>query len=344
MSDKNYKTFVKISEDLTDKTKAITNFVYTSLDKLQSMFKYEGLPNTLKAEWLEHYLMCNGYAFITKVNGDLYALEGGLGGELDAYYQPTTIVISNPYLKFNKTCDINNDGVLVRNDTLMNGMLPILNKYGSLLVESDITIRLALINLRIYNTISASDDVTKKSADNYLQNIEKGKLGVIGEGAFFEGVKIQNNANSTGYLSQLIEMTQYIKASFLNEIGLNANYNLKREYISTSENTLADDILLPLAHDMLRQRQQAVDSINAMFGTNITVEFNSAWATNNSQNEKEIAENELAITNNDADISSDINSTKTDNDMEDVSRETVDEISSEDDTEKTEQENKEDET
>lgn len=292
---KSYKEFLKSAKIVTDKDDAITNFVANALNKLQSMFIYEGLPNTIPQKWLEYYLMCNGNVFITKVDNDLYAFTGGLGGVPDVYYQATTYTVSNPYLNFSKNLKIDEDGVLIRNDALMEGMLPILNKYGSLLVESDLTIRCALINMRIINTITANDDNTKKSADEYIQQIENGNISSIGGNPFFDGVKIQSATNISGYLSQLIEITQYIKASFYNEIGLNANYNLKREYISTTENTLADDILLPLADEMLRERKEGIEKVNAMYGTNITVEFNSSWKANSTQNDKEIADNTTAV-------------------------------------------------
>lgn len=289
---KTYKQFAKTTQyTITDKNTNLDNFVFQTLNKLQSMFEYKNLPETIPQKWLEFYLMTNGNVFITENNGNLYCFTGGIGGEPDAYYQPTLYIVSNPYLKLSKEYDINNDGVLIRNDTLMTGLLPIIQKYGVLLTETDITIRSALINLRIYNAISASDDNTKKSADEFLKHIENGELASIGENPFFEGVKIFNNSTSTNYLTQIIEMTQYLKASFYNELGLNANYNLKREYISTSENTLADDILLPYVDNMITERKEGIEKINAKYGTNISVEFNSSWKANNTQNEKEIADN-----------------------------------------------------
>lgn len=299
---KSYKEFIKLSESLTDKNNAINNFIMYSINKLQSMFTYKGLPDSIPQKWLEYYLMCNGSVFITDKLADdktLYAFVGGVGGESDVYFQPTIYTISNPALKKSANLKIDMEGVLIRNDTLMTGMLPILTKYGSLLVESDITTRIALINMRIFNTISASDDNTKKSADSYLNKVLNGELAVIGESPFFDGVKINQNTAISGYLTQLIEITQYIKASFYNELGLNANYNLKREYISTTENSLADDILLPFCDNMLREREEGISKINKMYGTNISVEFNSSWRANDSQNEKEIADNETAIDNSD---------------------------------------------
>lgn len=299
---KKYLQFIADSKEITDKNKAIENFIVYALDKLESMFTYENLPDTIPQKWLEYYLMCNGNCFIAKVNNKLYAFTGSLGGEYDVYYQPTIYTVSNPVLNTEIIRDygtnnfkIDTDGILIRNDSLMNGMLPILRKYGTLLVESDITARVALINYRIHNLISASDDKTNESAKEYLSQIENGTLATIGENAFFDGIKVHESNTTNGYFSQLIEITQYIKASFYNEIGLNANYNLKREYISTSENSLADDILLPLVDNMLKERKEGIEKVNSKYGTNITVEFNSSWKTNNTQNEKEVTDNERVI-------------------------------------------------
>lgn len=293
---KKFTEFMKLSEDITDKNRAINNFTAYAINKLESMFEYSGLPDSIPKKWLEYYLMCNGNCFITKYNDVLYAFVGGVGGVPDVYYQPTIYTVSNPYLNLSAEYKIDIDGILVRNDSVMRGMLPIIYKYGSLLTETDLTTRTALINLRMYNLISASDDNTKKSADEYLNKILNGEIAIIGENPFFDGVKMHTSANNANYLTQIIEMNQYIKASFYNEIGLNANYNLKREYISTSENTLADDILLPLCDDMLAERKEGIEKVNNMFGTNISVEFSSVWKTNSSQNIKELKENEQAAT------------------------------------------------
>jgi hypothetical protein len=68
-----------------------------------------------------------------------------------------------------------------------------------------------------------------------------------------------------------------LKASWYNEIGLNANYNMKREKLSTTESQMNNDALLPLVDQMLRSRQEAAEQINEMFGTDIHVEFASSW-------------------------------------------------------------------
>ena len=75
----------------------------TLLNICLSMFVYDGLPETIPKRDLEFQLLQNGYSVITKTNNNLYAFNGGLGGVLDTYYEPTLITIANPYLKFTKT-------------------------------------------------------------------------------------------------------------------------------------------------------------------------------------------------------------------------------------------------
>jgi hypothetical protein len=85
-----------------------------------------------------------------------------------------------------------------------------------------------------------------------------------------------------------------LKAGLFNELGLNSNYNMKRESINSNESQLNDDMLHPLIDDMLAMRREALEKVNEMFGTNITVDFNSAWKDNEIENEAAIESMEAA--------------------------------------------------
>lgn len=270
------------SEYVIDKDRSIQTFINYMNIRLQKMFHYEGLPDSMPKEMLEYYLLNNGTCFVTEVDGKIYALVGNFGGVPDGYYRPTRYIVANPGLNLTKDYDLEKDGVLVRNDTLWFGLYPLMSRYASLMAENMLTIRTADIMLRIMALLSAPDDRTKAAADEYLKDIEKGKLGCIGENRFFdEGIKMQSPPSNNGsYLTQFIELHQYLTGTFYNEIGLNANFNMKRESIGEGESSLNEDSLLPLSDEMLRCRKEDLEKINKMFGTNITVEFDSAWANN----------------------------------------------------------------
>ena len=272
-----FDKFVGKLYDFNDKELAVRNYIAYMLDRTQRIFEYKGLPDTVPQRMLEFLLQVNGYACFGECNGELYAFYGGLGGEPDAYYRPTVCVVANPFLKFNKTFKIDKDCVIMRNDSLLYGLLPLFSRYATAMAENDISFRLSSVNTRIEFLLSAPDDATKAAAEKFLKDIEEGKQGVIASNEFLEGIKAQEVGRSMRTFTDLIEYQQYLKASWFNEIGLNANYNMKREKLSTTESQMNNDALLPLVEDMLEQRRLACEKINEMFGTDISVEFASSW-------------------------------------------------------------------
>lgn len=50
-----------------------------------NQFEWEGLPDSLPAEWIEGILMTNGIVGIGELNGKLYASAGGLNGNYNGY-------------------------------------------------------------------------------------------------------------------------------------------------------------------------------------------------------------------------------------------------------------------
>lgn len=270
-----------------DKEKNIADYIGYFLSRMQSMFKYSGLPESLPQRNIELMLLCNGHICITEVNGVLYGFTGGLGGEPDVYYMPTIYTVSNPALSFSKNLKIGEECVVIRNNAMYQSILPLLQRYISLLVENDISLTVATINSRIMQILTACTDNTRESAELYMGKIKNGDLSIIGNTSIFDSSDLSmlsSNQGKTGIITDLIELQQYTKASLYNEIGLNANYNMKRESINSGESVLNDDMLLPLVDDMLRCRQECFDEVNKKYGTDIKVSLFSAWE----DNEKEI--------------------------------------------------------
>ena len=260
------------------KQKLGESHVLYMLNRTQAMFDYEGLPETIPARNLEIILQLNGNCFATKVNGDYYVFAGGLGGEPDVYYEPTIYTVANPALNFSKCLEIDKDGVLIRNDSYGVGLLPMFKKYASLLTENEITMRVCDITTRMAFLLSAADDRTKASAEQFLDRILDGKLGVISDNAFLESLKVNpTTSNNAIRLTDLIEYQQYLKAAWFNDLGINANYNMKRESISPNEAQLNDDALLPLVDDMLEARKLGIEKFNNMYGLDVKVSLSSSW-------------------------------------------------------------------
>ena len=303
MADDGYR-FLQVPFDdkgevVLDKSRSVREFATYFLMRVMKMFKWENLPQEIPEDCLNKMLLTEGFVWFTKWKGRAlngkeidqhYVFRGKLADVIDAYYRPTSLIVSNPGANCYKQFGLDKqkggtyygeEGVILRNDTLYHGLMPMINRYAYLLAENVLTMHSADVFLRIIALISAQDDKTIVSANEFIRGIEQGKMSAVAEGKFFEGVKLQSPPSNNGsYLTQFIEYQQYFLGSFFNEIGLNANFNMKRESIAKSESSLNEDSMLPICQNMLKCRQEDVRVINEMFDLNIKVSFDSAWLQN----------------------------------------------------------------
>lgn len=277
--------------DILDKHKSHFDYVQYMLDRTNRMFTYDGLPDTIPAYMLEYMLQVFGAVAVSEVNGDLYAFRAEQGGPPDPYYRSTIAIVANPGLGVSKmyrianhlppfdraNWDTNPECVIMRNDTAEMGLLPMFSRYATQMSENDISIRCAQINLRSQHIIAANTGSDIESAQKFMRDLEDGKLSAIATRPFLEGVSVTPAGTPGNPVMQLLELQQYLRASWYNEIGLNSNFNMKSQYLSETELNSTADAMVPLVDDMLECREAAVEHINRVFGTAITVRKDSAW-------------------------------------------------------------------
>ena len=259
------------------------------LSRSQEIFKWSNLPETIPAMDLELLIQRDGFAIIAKVNEDYYAFRGGLGGQRNAYYRPTIATVSNPYLDFNENLTIGKDCEIILNDPFYLGLLPLFQMNAEQQAETDISLRFAEINSRIEAFLIADTDKGKADAERVLKKIVDGKeLGVIGDKALFDGIKsIAYSGRPAGNIKELIELKQYFKSSWFIDMGLNSAFNMKREAINESESQMGVDALLPLIHQLLKQRKAGAERVNKLFGLNISVDLSEIWKNAEKDTERE---------------------------------------------------------
>ena len=135
------KSYVK------NKDYSIDSYIKYMLCRTNEMFVYSGLPETIPQDKLEHILQTRGKAFITDVNGNLYALKCTHSGDQDVYGDSKNVLVNNIALNYNKELVKDKDGVLITNDLLEIGLLPILYKYGAMLTDCEISLNMVSIIL-----------------------------------------------------------------------------------------------------------------------------------------------------------------------------------------------------
>lgn len=256
------------------------------------MFEYKNLPETLSARSIEKYLQGSGTCLIVKVTEDqlhnpeakpgIYALPCKAGGVLDANYLPTRAVIANPWLGISGEYDLTKDeAVYMWNDSLLEGLSPLFSLYASELTDNAMTLHFQEVHNRILSIVKASSEDEKRDALEFLRSYEDGKFASLMNEDFIESLK--NNrvdpfkGSQTSSIKETLEARQWLLAHWNIEIGLNDNYNMKRESLNENEIEANSDTLTPLLDDMMRCRKRGVAEINRIFGTDISVDFSSSW-------------------------------------------------------------------
>lgn len=264
---------------ITNKRNNLQDIVNTMLNKTLTMFEYSGLSETLDPIIIERQLQEKGYTVIFKYKNNLYSSSGGLSGqEKSPYNEPTQAIINIPAFNLSKTYTLNKDAVLIKNDDLKQGLLPIITKRGTQLVENEISMLLNDYNYRFPFLLTAGSDQSINNAQNFLNQIIDGNLGVIAENSFLKDIDVKTaSAVASNRFSDLLEYQQYIKGQLYNELGLSSLDNMKKERMITDEVNANNDNIYPLIDNMLRNRKNGFNMVNKLFNGNIQVEKASSW-------------------------------------------------------------------
>lgn len=252
------------------------------LNVCNSMIEFDGLPETIPAREIKRILQTCGYALlpVPDVIPDKKpsVFFGNVGGEQDRYGLPTNAIISNPGLNWSATLTLHKDVVMVRHDTYIQGLLPVIRRYGCLLADAYQTLYIATINSRIPAIISADTSQTYKAAEDFFGKIKNGELSGVYDTPLVDGfraVPFADKANNE--ITNIIELIQYLSATEWNKLGLNANYNMKREAINSVESQLNNDALYPYPDDIVTNIQTGLDEYAELTGIKISVRLSSAW-------------------------------------------------------------------
>lgn len=261
-------------------------------NKCCNLFVWEGLPETVDVRVLNLALILNGKVCWTEFNGKLYALGGNVGGEPNAYYEPTIFIIANPILgskqvqvrrKDGSSSIEGLDGILMGNsdvdlesDRPVGGLYGLIYQTAGLLADNISSLNVSQINGRVSQIFTADSDTIGKTAELVLKGIYSGEpYKVITQDLIDKiGVLPAAQSGQSNTLLNLIEAHQYIIANFFNELGIAAQWNGKRERVNTAETELMQGSYDINIWNMLENRRSAVEQINKMFGTSIEVKLN----------------------------------------------------------------------
>lgn len=260
---------------IMDKNKINSYISDYLLNNALSIFKYDGLPDNIKAVDLEKNLLRFGKILFTKWHDEFYIFSYSETGKQNYLGEYTKFQVNNPYIQCNEVFSDDN-AVRIFNTDTHEPLINLMGMYSELLTESYITLNMADINSRIPFFISARDNATKVSAEIFVKQILDGKQGVIAEQPLFESLRI-NPLTDHENISQIVELNKFFYSDYFQKIGLTNLYNNIHDRISATETEFTATSIYPYVDNMKRNRDKAVEKINSMFGLSVSVEFSSSW-------------------------------------------------------------------
>lgn len=269
------------------------------LSKLDSLFEWENLPDTVDRCFLNTNLFLLGYSAFFKVGNNLYTNFGTFGGTPNENYYPTNFIIANPVLgsKEFKINSLNKDNCKIMYNTEADrqfvnfygqgGLYRLLKQTATLLADNVQSINSAQINSRVQTIFRAADDTQRNTAEAVIKRMYNGdpyQILLSDELNPFDVLNLDAGTDKT--ITTLLEVHQYILADFYNQIGIPTTPYRKKERLITDEINTLDKINRCNIYTMLDARKKALDEINNIFSTDINIKI-AAWL-----NEKQTAKTE----------------------------------------------------
>lgn len=237
-----------------------------------SMFEWQGLPETVDPRYLELHLFQNGSMvyFRDEVMGDL-CLDCIANGQFDVYGNPISRCAYSSYNQYQKTLN-ESDSVIIWNNYLRQPSVLDVKMFAK----------------RLYNLDRIIDvNANAQKTPVLVQGTEKQRLTLVnlykefdGNAPFIFGDKNLDlnslraiSTNAPYVADKLYQLKTQIWNEALTYLGI-SNLNIqKKERMITDEVQRNQGGTIASRYSRLEARREAVDKINRMFGTDISVDY-----------------------------------------------------------------------
>lgn len=237
-----------------------------------SMFEWQNLPPTVDPRYIELHLFQNGSMvyFNDDVVGNL-CLDCLPNGNFDVYGNP---VLRRAYSSYNNyQRDLNeDDSVIIWNNYLRTNSITDIKMYSKRLYLLD---RIIDVNANAQKTPVLVQGTEKQRLTllNLYKEFDGNSPFIFGDKNLDLNALKCLNTGAPYVADKIYQLKTQIWNEALTYLGI-SNINIqKKERLITDEVTRTQGGTIASRYSRLQARREAVDKINAMFGTNIRVDY-----------------------------------------------------------------------
>lgn len=248
------------------------------LEKAFSVFEWK-LPETWSKNYFLYVLYCWGY--IAVINTDKFGVipQGcGLQG-YNVMYDPTNAVISNPLLTGILTPTIGQQCEIIKLQPNYSGIMDIVDFYADMLALCAETATTNLFNSKLAYVFGAHNKSAAESFKKMYDEVASGQPAVFLDKNLFNDDGSPNwmifnqNVQQTYIAGTVLDDMRKWECRFDTEIGIPNSNTEKRERLITDEVQSNNVEVKSKAALWLETLQECVKKVNAMFKTDISVNW-----------------------------------------------------------------------
>lgn len=247
------------------------------LQKILSVFKFDGIPDTWSKDYFLYTLFLWG--FVAVIETDKFGVipqHCSLFG-YDVFYRPTNVNIANPLLKGNLTPEIGTECELIKLQPDYGSCWDIIAYYADLLALSTESLGVNLVNSKLAYVFACQDKTVAESFKKMYDQINEGNPAVFADKKLFDDngdplwTTFQNNLKQNYVAGDMLNDMLKIDARFCTEIGI-PNVNMaKKSGVTDNEVEANNADTKSKAEVWLDTMQDGIKRVNKMFDLNISV-------------------------------------------------------------------------
>lgn len=268
------------------------------INTVSSMFDWEGLPESIPAEYLEKILLRKGKVAIVPVSGlakegrlypvpdkekgNIIALKFEYLAPIDVYGEGMNIVATaeNGYSWQGSRDDV----AIGWNNNIRQHDVNI-ERFAEMLADTDLSIKFNLLNSRLNpipvvhdpKDLTLVDEAIDASRDGVINTIISSNL--IKELNGQAGVDVLNITDATmaDKLQYLTHFHDDLMRWFYSWYGqdIKGTGKMAQQTVDEVNGSTASSFIIPI--QMLKQRVKLADRMNELYGTDVSVSFSETW-------------------------------------------------------------------
>lgn len=247
------------------------------IQKIISVFKFEGIPETWAKDYFLYTLFVFGYCAVINTNKYGVIPQHCTLSGYNIFYKPNRAIITNPL--FSKTIEawIGKDCELIRMAPDWCGVWDIVEYYADLMALTSETVAVNLINSKFSYVFAAEDKASAESLKKLYDQIASGEPAAFADKKLFTDdgdpswYLFVQNLKQNYIAGDLLEDLAKIDSRFNTEIGI-PNVNIAKASGVGEAEVMANNIdTHSKAALWLETIKDSLEKVNEMFGLTITV-------------------------------------------------------------------------